>query len=87
MSSSDSSTLTTPEAIPVNPNNVTPVDIAKAGAAIVIAPPSNIRVTPNGDVICQVTQMQAINVYNAQNGWYETDFCGIPGYIHISQVK
>jgi Bacterial SH3 domain len=55
--------------------------------AVVFAPPSNIRSTPNGNVICSVPNIKTINVYGYENGWYQTDFCGGWGYIHESQIR
>ena len=55
--------------------------------AYVYDPPSNIRFRPNGDVVCQVTRRTEINIYNYSGGWYSTDYCGSPGYIHESQVN
>ena len=58
-----------------------------AGAAIVFAPPSNVRATPNGAIICSVRSVTSINIYGSTNGWYRTDACGSMGYIHHSQIR
>ncbi|PHV62794.1 protein kinase domain-containing protein [Cyanobacterium aponinum] len=57
-------------------------------SAIVFDPPSNIRTTPNGEIICSVNAVTSItiNTYGSANGWYVTDFCGRNGYIHHSQI-
>jgi serine/threonine protein kinase, bacterial len=60
---------------------------ATARIAIVIDPPSNIRVSPNGTILCSVKQKQEINVYEAQGDWYATDICGTRGVIHSSQLR
>lgn len=66
--------------------------------ALVIAPPSNVRVAPNGRVMCQVKQRKVIQVFHwslmtgegsPSNGWYSTQACGQNngGWIHSSQIK
>ncbi|MGK7873606.1 MAG: hypothetical protein AB4426_09940 [Xenococcaceae cyanobacterium] len=60
---------------------------APAGTALVFAPPSNVRATPNGTIICSVSSVRAINIYGSTNGWYQTDVCGAMGYIHRSQIR
>ncbi len=66
--------------------------------ALVIDPPSNVRATPNGRVMCQVKQRKVIQVFHwslmtgegsPSNGWYSTNACGQDngGWIHYSQIK
>lgn len=55
--------------------------------AVIYAPPSNIRATPNGQILCSIKSVTAINTYGYKNGWYVTDVCGKNGYIHESQVR
>lgn len=64
----------------------TPVT-SPTGAAIVFAPPSNVRATPNGAIICSVRSVTNIDIYGSVNGWYKTDVCGSMGYIHHSQIR
>ncbi|VEP15412.1 conserved exported hypothetical protein [Hyella patelloides LEGE 07179] len=64
----------------------TPVT-SPAGTATVFAPPSNVRATPNGEIICSVRSVTNINLYGSVNGWYKTDVCGSMGYIHNSQIN
>jgi len=56
-------------------------------SAFVFAPPSNVRVVPNGDVLCVVRTPMAINTYGAVGQWYYTDVCGSMGVIHDSQLR
>lgn len=56
-------------------------------SAFVFAPPSNVRVVPNGDVLCVVRSPMAINTYGVIGDWYYTDFCGSMGVIHDSQLR
>lgn len=56
-------------------------------SAYVFAPPSNIRATPNGEIICQATSETTINTYGSQGQWFKTDFCGSMGFIHNSQIR
>ena len=54
---------------------------------VVFDPPSNVRTSPNGPVLCKVTASGLINIYGSSNGWYVTDVCGQRGYIHSGQVR
>lgn len=59
--------------------------------ATVFDPPSNVRSSPNGSVICQVDQYRTINIMGSQDTtkglWHTTDACGDQGWIHTSQVQ
>lgn len=61
--------------------------ISKAGVATVIKPPSNVRVSPNGAILCSVREKRDINIYDLKGDWYTTDVCGTIGVIHASQLK
>lgn len=61
--------------------------IARAGVAIVFDPPSNVRRSPNGEIICSVRDRLTINIFGQTEGWYRTDVCGEPGFIHESQIR
>ncbi|EDX87427.1 hypothetical protein S7335_5137 [Synechococcus sp. PCC 7335] len=56
-------------------------------AALVNAPPSNIRATPNGRILCTIRTRSYIDVYGYSAGWYSTDACSQAGVIHESQVQ
>ncbi|HIK36758.1 MAG: SH3 domain-containing protein [Geminocystis sp.] len=58
-----------------------------ADTAFVMDPPSNVRVVPNGRILCVIPSRVNINVYGYDRGWYLTDACGTMGYIHESQVR
>ena len=60
---------------------------AAPGIALVFDPPSNVRGTPNGNILCSVRTRKAINVYAKEGQWYVTDYCGVRGYIHEGQVR
>lgn len=60
---------------------------AQSTTAVVFAPPSNVRSTPNGQILCSVKSVTSINTYGSSNGWYITDVCGRRGYIHHSQIR
>jgi len=68
-------------------NQSTPPGTSRAGVATVFAPPSNIRTSPNGEIICSIRAVKTINIYGYRNGWYKTDACGESGYINESQVR
>lgn len=62
--------------------------------AYITDPPSNIRATPNGTIICVArTRGTVVNILGStgvtdNNGtWYYTDYCGKQGVIHSTQIK
>jgi len=63
------------------------VETSEVAVAIVFDPPSNIRATPNGRILCSVTSKGSIRIYDETNGWYRTDACGTMGVIHKSQIS
>jgi hypothetical protein len=72
-------------------SNVSPVAEAPSGpymgVALVFDPPSNVRRTPNGSILCSINSQQTIKVGANQGGWYSTDACGSPGVIHFDQLR
>lgn len=58
-----------------------------AKVAYVFAPPSNVRTSPNGDILCSVESQKIIQTYGSQGSWFYTDVCGKMGVIHSSQIK
>jgi hypothetical protein len=56
-------------------------------SALVFDPPSNVRVSPNGAVLCSIRDRTTINVYGSTGSWYYTDACGDMGVIHSSQIR
>ena len=62
-------------------------EISSSGAAIVFDPPSNVRTTPNGGILCSITSKGTIPIQGKRGDWYETDYCGSPGYIHKGQIR
>ncbi|MBW4694692.1 MAG: hypothetical protein KME27_23325 [Lyngbya sp. HA4199-MV5] len=58
-----------------------------ARVAVVFDPPSNIRVSPNGAILCKIQKISSINIFNSNGEWYYTDYCGNIGVIHSSQIK
>lgn len=60
---------------------------AQNSQAVIYAPPSNVRATPNGAILCSIKAVTPINTYGYNNGWYMTDICGGNGYIHESQIR
>jgi len=61
--------------------------ISSSGAAIVFDPPSNVRTSPNGGILCSITSKGTIPIQGKRGDWYETNYCGGPGYIHKGQVR
>ena len=58
-----------------------------AELAVVFAPPSNVRTSPNGPILCTLEQAGNLNIYGSTGSWYYTDACGPFGVIHASQVR
>ena len=61
-------------------------NVSKTGVAIVFDPPSNVRKSPNGEILCSVRERTTINIYGSTGAWYYTDICGKTGVIHSSQI-
>ncbi len=60
---------------------------ASTQTAFVYDPSSNVRATPNGRILCSIDTRMYINIYGQLGDWYDTDACGEPGVIHISQIQ
>ncbi|MEL7224488.1 MAG: hypothetical protein AAGL17_06415 [Cyanobacteria bacterium J06576_12] len=60
---------------------------ASTQTALVYDPSSNVRATPNGQILCSIDTRAYINIYGSRGDWYRTDACGEPGVIHISQIQ
>lgn len=58
-----------------------------ANVATVFDPPSNVRVAPNGNVLCTIRERMDIQTYGSNGEWYYTDACGRMGVIHSSQIR
>ncbi|NJM58035.1 MAG: hypothetical protein HC857_12190 [Synechococcales cyanobacterium RU_4_20] len=61
-------------------------------SALVFAPPSNVRVVPNGNILCSVNRKQKVMTYGLlqyddEANWLYTDVCGKLGVIHTSQIR
>ena len=53
----------------------------------VFDPPSNVRISPNGEILCSVKTSSDIQIYGSIGSWFYTDICGTMGVIHSSQVR
>ncbi len=66
---------------------------ADSRTATIIDPPTNIRLSPNGTILCVVRQRSTVNILGPTNvsdnngTWYYTDACGRTGVIHSSQIR
>ena len=62
------------------------------GGALVHTPPSNVRESPGGKVICVIREKKTITVNGSTNitdddgEWIRTNACGKTGVIHSSQI-
>lgn len=61
--------------------------VSANGVGLVFDPPSNVRVSPNGAILCSVRSRRSINLLGRQGAWYITDVCGERGYIHQGQIR
>ena len=55
--------------------------------AIVFDPPSNVRVSPNGGILCTLDETGALSIFGSTGEWYYTNACGDFGVIHSSQLR
>jgi serine/threonine protein kinase, bacterial len=55
--------------------------------ATVFDPPSNVRVVPNGEILCTIRENRTIQTYGISGSWYKTDACGKVGFIHADQLR
>ena len=60
---------------------------ATSQTAYVFNPPSNVRTSPNGSVLCSIDYPTDITIYGHTDSWYYTDACGAAGVIHSSQIR
>ncbi|MGK7956791.1 MAG: hypothetical protein AB4063_16310 [Crocosphaera sp.] len=67
--------------------NLSSVVVAQSNRLLIYDPPSNVRKTPNGQIICSIKTPTTIEAYGYTDGWYKTNVCGSNGYIHKSQVR
>lgn len=67
--------------------NANPSGSNAKNLAVVFDPPSNVRTSPNGAILCSIRDQATINVFNANGDWYQTDACGTTGVIHSSQIR
>ena len=58
-----------------------------AELAVVVAPPSNVRTSPDGPILCTLEQEGNLSTYGSTDSWYYTDACGSFGVIHSSQIR
>lgn len=56
-------------------------------SAQVISPPSNVRMGPQGEVICTIPEARQITTYGQDGEWFYTDACEKLGMIHKSQIR
>lgn len=77
-------------------NNNSSSDTKPAGVvrAIVLDPPTNIRVRPNGEVQCVINKSDYIGILDREavrdskgDKWYYTNACGKIGLVHQSQIE
>jgi hypothetical protein len=76
----------TPEPPRPSPPTTSSPPTASTGVAIVFDPPSNVRKSPDGAILCSVRKKTTINIYGSTGSWYYTDVCGNMGVIHSDQI-
>lgn len=74
-------------------NEVDKNDTSWRGGALVHTPPSNVRESPAGKVICVIREKKTImiqgstNITDEDGEWLRTNACGKPGVIHSTQIN
>jgi serine/threonine protein kinase, bacterial len=58
-----------------------------ASTAVVYAPPTNVRESPDGKILCSINKKVTIKTYGVTGLWYKTDACGAMGVIYADQLK
>ncbi|MDR9899771.1 hypothetical protein G7B40_035220 [Aetokthonos hydrillicola Thurmond2011] len=84
--SNNTAQITKPSDITKDHTLIAEGTVSRTGVAIVFDPPSNIRESPNGRILCSVRRPTTINIYGSTGSWYYTDVCGTMGVIHSSQI-
>ncbi|MEO0769845.1 MAG: hypothetical protein AAFY72_10500 [Cyanobacteria bacterium J06649_4] len=72
---------------PTRPTLASPNRATSLRTALVYDPSSNVRATPNGQIICSIDTVAYINILGRLGDWYDTDACGRMGVIHSSQIS
>lgn len=74
-------------------NNIFTIETVKTLKAVIPDPPSNIRKTPDGDILCTISEPGHTITINENpeedskgEPWFKTNECGSQGYIHHSQI-
>jgi serine/threonine protein kinase, bacterial len=60
---------------------------SEVAKATIFVPPTNVRESPDGKILCVINKKSTINTYGVSNSWYKTDICGAIGFIHAEQLK
>jgi serine/threonine protein kinase, bacterial len=60
---------------------------SQVAKATVFSPPTNVRESPEGKILCTINKRASINTYGFSDSWYKTDACGSMGVIHADQLK
>lgn len=58
-----------------------------AEMAVVFSPPSHVRDSPNGAILCTLEATGNLSVFGSTGDWYYTNACGPFGVIHSSQIR
>lgn len=67
-------------------------DTTFRGGAVVHTPPTNIRQSPDGKILCVIKEKKQIivdgttNISDKDGEWIMTKACGKPGVVHTSQI-
>ena len=70
-----------------NPRTLNSSRNSSSRKAFVFDPPSNVRTSPNGSILCSINSPTSINIYGSVGSWYYTDVCGSNGVIDSSQIR
>lgn len=55
--------------------------------ALIFDPPLNVRVTPNGEILCSIKEKTKVTINQTNGDWHNIDICGASGWIKADQLK
>lgn len=55
--------------------------------ALIFDPPSNVRISPNGEILCSIKEKTRVTINQTNGDWYNVDICASSGWIKADQLK
>jgi serine/threonine protein kinase, bacterial len=60
---------------------------SEVAKATIFAPPTNVRESPDGKILCVINRKVTINTYGVNDSWYRTNICGVMGVVQAEQLR